>query len=270
MASSDMDDWKVEMSELDAVLAALAEEDWRQVTPFKRWSVFDHVHHLNLADLVATTSAADPDRFRAEMPTSPMALSGDGLGPGGAPDIPPSALLARWREGVAALGDALAPLDPKTRLPWYGPDMGLRAFIAARQMETWAHGQTIHDSIGLQRTATDRLKPICELGWRTLGWSFHVRGLAPPAASVALQLTSPSGQLWMWGVETAAERISGPAEDFALVVCQCRNIRDTGLDVQGAVAEKWMSIAQCFAGGPADPPPPGARAPKPPRSDPSV
>jgi hypothetical protein len=43
------------------------------------------------------------------------------------------------------------------------------------------------------------------------------------------------------------------------VVTQGRNVADTALQVRGPVAKRWMSIAQCFAGGPADPPKPGTR-----------
>jgi hypothetical protein len=42
-------------------------------------------------------------------------------------------------------------------------------------------------------------------------------------------------------------------------VTQVRNIKDTGLIVKGDVASKWMSIAQCFAGPPEEPPLKGSR-----------
>jgi len=38
-----------------------------------------------------------------------------------------------------------------------------------------------------------------------------------------------------------------------------RNIADTDLQVTGAVANDWMSKAQCFAGAPETPPAPGSR-----------
>ena len=40
---------------------------------------------------------------------------------------------------------------------------------------------------------------------------------------------------------------------------QVRNINDTSLKVTGNIAKKWMSIAQCFAGPPEDPPKVGTR-----------
>jgi len=42
-------------------------------------------------------------------------------------------------------------------------------------------------------------------------------------------------------------------------VTQVRNIADTKLRVVGEVAKRWMSIAQCFAGGAETPPAPGTR-----------
>ena len=45
----------------------------------------------------------------------------------------------------------------------------------------------------------------------------------------------------------------------ASVVTQGCNIADTPLEVVGEIATRWMSIAQCFAGGPVDPPKPGER-----------
>lgn len=249
--------WIEEVLALDAALASMADSDWVAVTGFKGWLVRDHVHHLTLTDRLATLSAADADRFRIEreLPGPRPRASAP------APDLPPAELLAAWRTQVAALAATFADVQPSARLPWFGPDMSARAFIVARLMETWSHGQTIHDAVGLHRTATDRLKPICELGWRTFGWSFTVRGLEPPTAPISLQLIAPGGALWRWGAEEAENSITGPAEDFALVVCQCRNIADTRLQVQGAVAQRWMAIAQCFAGAANDPPAPGTRVP---------
>jgi uncharacterized protein (TIGR03084 family) len=251
--------WAEEAAALDRVLAGLSDAEWRRVTGFKGWSVFDTVHHLALSDEMAAAAATDAEAFRSRR--GALGGAAGGLGRDGPPDIAPQALLARWRAGVQALSAAFAALAPSQRLPWYGPDMSARAFLTARLMETWAHGGTICDALGLAPAPTDRLQPICELGVRTYGWSFRVRGREPPAAEVSLALTAPSGTVWRWGPEVAADRISGPAEDFALVVCQRRNVADTSLVVEGEAAEAWMAIAQCFAGAASDPPAPGTRVP---------
>ncbi len=74
-----------------------------------------------------------------------------------------------------------------------------------------------------------------------------------------LELTAPSGETWAFGDEDAASSIKGSATEFCQVVTQTRNVADTGLTVEGDVAENWMRIAQCFAGPPTPPPAPGTR-----------
>ena len=245
--------WAAEVAALDAVLAALAEDDWRIVTQFKDWRVREHIGHLCDSDRLASAAVLDPDDFRVRkreiqraVLSKPQAATGEGV-------------LTGWRGGIAELGAAFETLSPTDRRPWFGPDMSARAFVSARLMETWAHGQTVHDALGLERAPTDRVRPICELGWRTRGWSFSVRGLEVPTTPVFLALTAPSGAEWRWGDPEAADRIEGPAGDFALTVCQCRNIADTALRTEGEAAKAWMAIAQCFAGAAATPPPPGFR-----------
>jgi uncharacterized protein (TIGR03084 family) len=247
-----------EMADLDARLAGLGEGEWARITPFKGWTVFDHVHHLNLSDDLAASALQDPEAFR-QARRDPGPPPPDGRGYGGSPDIPPREMLERWRRGGRALLEGFRAADPARRLPWFGPDMAPATFINARLMETWAHGQTIHDALGLDRAPTDRIRPICDLGWRTMGWSFRVHGRPHPAERVSLRLESPGGETWTWGPEPAGQLIEGPAADFALVVCQCRNIADVDLKVTGETARDWMAIAQCFAGQAVTPPAPGVR-----------
>ena len=134
--------------------------------------------------------------------------------------------------------------------------MSVRSFATARLMETWAHGQDVVDALGATRPPTDRLRHIAYIGFSTRGWSYAVRGRDAPTAPVRVELTLPSGETWTAGDEGARERVTGGAEDFCLVVTQRRNVADTALDVVGDAAAEWMSIAQCFAGGPTQGPPP--------------
>jgi uncharacterized protein (TIGR03084 family) len=153
----------------------------------------------------------------------------------------------------------LGESDPKRRLPWFGPDMGVRMFTTARLMETWAHGQEIYDLVGASRKPSDRLHAIATLGVKTFGWTFANRGIDPPGPPPYVRLVGPSGTIWEWNEPSDDERVSGTALDFCHVVTQGRNIADTKLDVTGTVATHWMSIAQCFAGGASAPPAPGER-----------
>jgi uncharacterized protein (TIGR03084 family) len=152
--------------------------------------------------------------------------------------------------------EALRPLDPKARLPWYGPSMGATSFATARLMETWAHGQDVVDALGLTRPATARLRHVAHIGVRARPFAYATRARDLPAVDVRVELTAPDGDVWTWGEAAVADRIVGPALDFCLVVTQRRHPDDTALVATGAAATEWLAIAQAFAG----PPGPG-RAP---------
>jgi uncharacterized protein (TIGR03084 family) len=98
------------------------------------------------------------------------------------------------------------------------------------------------------------------IGVKTFGWTFLNRGLDVPEDLPYVRVSAPSGATWEWGEPDQDNRVEGTAVDFCRVVTQNRNVTDTGLTVVGETAKRWMSIAQCFAGGPVDPPAPGERA----------
>ncbi|WP_375539248.1 hypothetical protein [Blastococcus sp. TML/M2B] len=93
----------------------------------------------------------------------------------------------------------------------------------------------------------------------TRTWTYANRREEQPAGEVRLELTAPSGEVWRWGPDDAAESVRGPALDFCLVVTQRRHVDDTALETDGAAARDWMEKAQAFAGGATDGPPPGGR-----------
>jgi len=244
-------DLQAESAELYAVLAGLTEAQWRCDTPARGWCVLDHVSHLAYFDEAASLSATDPDRFLAES----AALMGEGED---FPDrlaerfrsISGDEVFAWLRQARGEYVELFASLAPSTSLPWYGPPMSAASSVTARLMETWAHGQDVVDALGLVRQPTARLRHVAHLGVRTLGWSFRVRDRSVPDAPVRVELTAPDGGTWVWGPDDVAERVSGTAEDFCLLVTQRRHRSQTGLVSVGAVADTWLDIAQAFAGAP--------------------
>ncbi len=78
-------------------------------------------------------------------------------------------------------------------------------------------------------------------------------------AGAYVKLTAPTGEIWEWNEPDVENCVVGSATEFCQVVAQTRNIADTQLSVTGDTANRWMSIAQCFAGPPEDPPAPGSR-----------
>ena len=169
-------------------------------------------------------------------------------------------LLEDWWSYFNQMCELLGASDPDFRVPWFGPDMGVKMFTTARQMETWAHAQDIYDLKKQQRNNTDRLKNIAVIGVKTFGWTFANRKQQPPGPPPYVRLTAPSGAIWEFNEASDTSRVEGPAVEFCHVVTQGRNIADVDLKVTGDVAEQWMAIAQCFAGKPEDPPAPGARS----------
>ena len=256
-------DFRAEAEELHTLLSTLKDADWQRPTLFKSWTVNDVVQHLHASDLMASASVAGAEpfaRFREGVQTARdsgmtrLEETRQRLG-----DLTAGRLLERWRQQMGELCDKLSALPPGTRLKWAGPDMGIRMFATARQMETWAHGQAIYDLMRKQRQPTGRLRNIAELGVRTYGWTFANRGLEAPGPVPYVGLRGPSGEIWEWNAPAGESCVTGPALDFCQVVTQVRNVADTALRVGGEPARIWMSMAQCFAGPPDEPPAPGAR-----------
>jgi uncharacterized protein (TIGR03084 family) len=255
-----LDDLIAEQGALDRVVSELDPADWQRRTPSPRWSVADQIGHLTYFDRAAALAITDPTAFVAHRDELVAQLTDelgvDDLTLGEFRKLDATDQLAAWRSARAALKDAARSLADADRVEWYGPSMGSKSFLTARLMEVWAHGQDVVDAVGGDRPATDRLRHIAQLGVITRGWSYIVRGEQPPPTDVRVELTAPSGDRWVWGPDDATDRITGPAEDFCLVVTQRRNVADTDLDVTGDSAADWMGKAQAFAGGPSTGPAP--------------
>jgi uncharacterized protein (TIGR03084 family) len=245
-----------EYEALDVIVSGLDEAGWETKTPAV-CTVKEQIAHIAFFDGTARQSATNPDVFKDHV----KALFGGQaeamaqltvLQKMAYPD-----LLRYWREERIALVNALSRMGQKDRLLWYGPSMSAVSFATARLMETWAHGQDVVDAVDVSRPATDRLHHIAHLGNITFGWSFTNRQMEVPQVPVRVELTSPSGELWSWGPEDARDIIRGSALGFCLVVTQRRHCADTDLVITGESAEKWMSVAQCFAGPPTLGPEPG-------------
>jgi len=258
------EDLIAEAEELCAFLGTLDPSDWERETGFMTWTPWDVVAHLHYFDEVSLLSLQGEEAFAPARQALFQKIA-DGqtnkqIARAKYGEMAPKALLDRWQETCREMARQLGESDPKRRLPWFGPDMGVRMFTTARYMETWAHGQEIYDLKQVRRTYTDRIKNIATIGVKTFGWTFVNRKREIPGPPPYVRLVAPSGDIWEWGEPSERECIRGDAVDFCHVVTQGRNVADTPLEVVGDVATQWMAIAQCFAGGPVDPPKPGSRS----------
>ncbi|SFF55941.1 TIGR03084 family metal-binding protein [Blastococcus tunisiensis] len=234
---------------LDDVVAHLEDTAWLTPTPAQGWTIATQIAHLTWTDEWALRALTDPEAFRtaaAEVAERLDTMVDDGARE--VAQIAPARLLDRWRATRAALAGALAGAPAGERLPWFGPPMSPMSMATARLMETWAHGLDVTDALGLPPTASPRLRHVAHLGVRTRDFAFRQRGLPVPEAPFHVELTAPDGATWAWGPEDAEQRVVGPALDFCLRVTRRRHRADLALEAVGRDAERWLDVAQAFAG----------------------
>ncbi len=258
-----VEDFLKESKALHDLMVGRKKSDFRKITQFKDWAitdVFGHLYIFNLAAIKTLQSSVAFDRFFEPIwqeleagqsfleVQTPFLKNYDDLG-----------VFEIWWESCLGVYQEYSKVDPKKRVKWAGPEMSTRSSITARQMETWAHGHEIFDCLGVVRGEGDHIKNIVHLGVSTFGWTFTNRQLEVPSEVPYVCLTLPSGKSLTYNKESNLSFVKGNAVNFCQVVTQTRSILDTTLDVKGEVAHKWMSIAQCFAGKPENPPRKGQR-----------
>jgi enediyne biosynthesis protein E11 len=250
-------DLTAEGDDLEQTVADLNSSQWALQTPAPGWTIAHQIAHLASTDGMVALAASDPAEFERRVPQAnedfdavieaslAEQLSGS-----------PDELLARWRTQRAAARTALAAVPAGQKVPWLVMPMSAASLATTRLMEMFAHGQDIVDALGVTRAPTDRIRHVARFGVRTRDFSFLARGLTPPAEEFRVELTAPSGALWQFGPDDAAQRVTGPAVDFCLLVTKRRHRDDLALIATGPDANRWLDIAQAYGG------PPGAgRAP---------
>src|SRR6201997_2027518 len=244
-------DLRAESDELDALVAPLAEDRWAAPTPAEGWTIVHQIGHLLWTDRGSLTSIIDEAAFAGLLETA--AADPIGFVEAGANELaatPPAELLADWRLTRTRLHDALLTVPDGRKLPWFGPPMSAASMATARLMETWAHGLDVADALGIKRPATERLRSIAHIGVRTRDYAFVINNLAPPAEPFLVELRAPGGDTWTWGPPDATQRVTGAAEDFCFLVTQRRPLGALDVTAHGPDAQRWLRIAQAFAGPP--------------------
>ncbi|MCW4351927.1 TIGR03084 family metal-binding protein [Hoyosella sp. YIM 151337] len=251
VVASVVDDLDAEGAYLDELVSGLSESEWNSPTPATGWTIAHQIAHLAWTDDAAIAATTEPERFQALVTSAwknPAGFVDDGAAEWAA--IPPAELLERWRTGRAALSKALRNADPKVKLPWFGPPMSPASMATARIMETWAHGLDVADTLGIAPQPTSRIKHVAHIGVRTRDFAFALNQLQPPAEPFRVELVAPDGSVWVWGPDNASQRVTGTALDFCYLVTQRRHRADVDVRADGPDAEKWLTIAQAFAGPP--------------------
>jgi len=257
-------DLDAEGAALDTLLQAMPPESWSLPTPSDGWNIAFQVAHLAWTDEASLLAVVDEAAFVAEAETLLAQPKGfiDRTAAVNA-ELPPEELLVLWRTGRTALSEALAQVEQGRKLKWFGPSMSAASMATARLMETWAHGYDIADALGIRPVPTARLRHVAHIGVRTRDFAFTANKLEVPTEDFRIELNAseldpagldPAGldgvsiQQWVWGPEDSAQRVSGSALDFCLLVTQRRHVEDLDLVAVGAQAATWLTIAQTFAG----------------------
>jgi uncharacterized protein (TIGR03084 family) len=252
-------DLEHEGAALEAMVEPLDEAGWRTPTPAQGWDIATQIAHLAWTDEVAVAAATDKeqwDAFVVEALTDPMGYVDARALEGGR--AAPDEVLARWRRARPVLDQALRDYPEGQKMPWFGPPMSPASMATARYMESWAHALDVAEALGIEPEPTDRIRHVAHLGVRTRNFAFGVHSLQPPTGEFRVELRSPSGELWAWGPADAAQTVRGSAMDFCLRVTQRRHRDDLDLVAAGPDADRWLDIAQAFAGPTGEGRPPSA------------
>ena len=246
-----LEDLSAEGDELEQLVAELPSEKWSEPTPAEGWTVAHQVAHLAWTDEQMLLAATDQEAFRRAVEraaAAPASFVDEGAEEGAR--LPGRELLERWRATRGELLRTLRGQPAGQRLPWYGPSMSVASAATARLMETWAHGEDVADALGVRREPTARLRHVVHIGVRARDFAYVAHGLEPPERPFRVEVTGPGGQRWKHGPREAEDRIWGSALDFCRVVTQRLNRADADVHATGPEAERWLGIAQAFAGPP--------------------
>lgn len=237
-------------AELDGLLADAAPPDWSHPSPCAGWDVADVVLHLHQTDELALASlrgqldasieavtGADPEAVDRSAAESVAAARG-----GAGADV-----LARWRTSAAELRAELAAADPRRRVQWVVGTLSVHTLAATRLAECWIHTTDVAAGLGTEVVATDRLRPIARLAWRTVPYAFAHAG-EPAPGPVGFDLTGPHGDPWGFGLDADPPTVvRGSALDLCLVAGQRRDAAATSLRATGPDADAVLRLVRTYA-----------------------
>lgn len=238
--------------ETKSLLGGLATGDWELPTRCEGWTIADVVLHLAQSDEMAVLS------LRGILPTGDDASV---TGWGGASSVDESValmvdrergaawpdLLSRWTSAADSLTALLDGMELSTRVRWVAGDLSARTLATTRLSETWIHTGDIAAPVGIVPVATDRLRLIARLAWRTLPYAFDLAG-ATLSGPVAFRLTGPRSQQWDFiPDESAVTTISGPAAELCEVAARRVDPLATSLSGEGPDAAQVLALVRTYA-----------------------
>jgi uncharacterized protein (TIGR03084 family) len=239
-------------SELAGLLDPLTADGWLLPSRCAGWSVSDVVLHLAQTDELALASVSGNfsgamERFGASFDGSITVDDGADAMVVAQRGMSSSEVRERWRLGSFELLRRLTEIDPSARVPWVMGDMAARTLATTRLAECWIHTGDVLSALGRPIVASDRMRHIVRLAWRTLPYAFAGAGreLSGP---VELDLTGPAGEGWDFVPdEPAVTIITGSALDLCQVAGQRAVAADTCLGGTGPDVDPVLELIRTFA-----------------------
>jgi uncharacterized protein (TIGR03084 family) len=241
-----------QQAETRSLLGNLADGEWEAPTRCEGWSVADVVLHLSQSDEMAVAS------LQGNLPAGEDATT-TGWGGGSSVDesvalmvehergISPPDLLARWTTASGRLVSLLDDMELSTRVRWVAGDLSARTLATTRLSETWIHTGDVASALGTELIATDRLRLIVRLAWRTLPYAFDLAGRRM-SGPVKFLLMAPSGERWAFiPDESAVTTIFGSALELCEVAARRVDPSATSLNGDGPDVEEVLSLVRTYA-----------------------
>ncbi|MEU0793624.1 maleylpyruvate isomerase family mycothiol-dependent enzyme [Amycolatopsis sp. NPDC005961] len=147
--------------------------------------------------------------------------------------------LIEQRKATALL--AGAPAEPE--LPWSDGPLRPSVLAAAVLTELFACGQDIADAVRIRLRRDDAIGHVAYYGVRTRDRVYHRHQEIAPGP-FRFELHAPSGELWHFGPADARDRVTGPAEDFCLLVTGRRFAEDLSLVFAGGHTAEWLELLE--------------------------
>jgi uncharacterized protein (TIGR03084 family) len=241
-----------QQAELSALLVGRPEADWRIPTRCEGWDVSDVVLHLAQSNEIAVASATG--RF-----ADAVAELAEGVERTGSVDdgvarlvdrqrgLPTNEILERWSAGASELLAVFDAMDLSTRVHWVAGELAARTLVTTRMTETWIHTGDVADAFGVTLPATDRLRLVARLAWRTLPYAFSSAGRTM-AGPVAFRLVAPDGGAWDFvPEEPAVTTITGPAVELCDVAARRVDPSATALGGEGPDVDDVLALVRTYA-----------------------
>ncbi len=238
--------------ELAEMVADLDPDGWERPSRCEGWTVADVVLHLAQTDEMALASVEG--RFAEYLNSVASVYAGATNVDDGAAlfvaserDHPAVEVHERWLSGAAALRNAFDAADPSRRVQWVAGELSTRTLTTTRLAEAWIHTGDVAFAFGVKPQASDRLRHIARLAWRTLPYAFERAGqqLSGP---VEFDLQGPNGDAWSFVPdEPALTTVHGPATELCIVAAQRADAADTTLVADGPDGEAVLRLVRTFA-----------------------